>query len=346
MHPSRLSPEQLQRLAIHVVAGGDRHTLQAAAVAEGKTIQTLAAIASLIMSNGIHRVDPVEDDATRAAGLTVELIPDYRAVLVTPRDGPLTLRSLKQAETHTLPDGGVLVRLDTDDVYVADGDRGLLAFGVEGGTLETRRADNPGAALADVAGAVEPLADIAPIAGLREALTDDAQRDIFDQYIERASTWGNVCAGAVVGRHSLLDADPDVVDLRVALPRRQARAWSPAQRRTVHDLALASVARLFEQLDELAEDLTTREADDLDEEALDRIDAVCRAREELEAVAALLAEAQASDRLPRALDLLDERGEQVAAGFPLLHEDDVDDVVVAGARLGSDRWWTRHIEER
>ena len=68
MHPSRLSPEQLQRLAIHVVAGGDRHTLQAAAVAEGKTIQTLAAIASLIMSNGIHRVDPVEDDATRNAG--------------------------------------------------------------------------------------------------------------------------------------------------------------------------------------------------------------------------------------------------------------------------------------
>jgi hypothetical protein len=346
MYPSRLSPEQLQRLAIHVVGGGDRHTLQAGAVAEGKTIQTLAAIASLIMSNGIHRVDPVEDDATRAAGLTIEHLSDHGAVLITPDDGEVTLRSLQGAEAHTLPGGGVLMRVATDDCYVAAGERGAVAFGVANGVIETLRVEGSEGVSVDGAAAVEALAEIAPIAGLREALTDDAQRDVFDRYIERVSTWGNVCAGAVVGRYALLDADPDVVDLRVALPRRQARAWSPAQRRTVHDLALASVARLFEQLDELAEDLTTREADDLDDEALDRIDAVCRAREELEAVAALLAEAQASDRLPRALDLLDERGEQVAAGFPLLHEDDVDDVVAAGLRLGSDRWWTRHIEER
>lgn len=165
--------------------------------------------------------------------------------------------------------------------------------------------------------------------------------EAVEGYLARNTTWGNVCAIALLARGAIVDTDPAVVDDRIAVPLRTARTWSPEQRRTVHDLAIARVVHVLEELHELIDNAVVEE---VDEPALARIDRVCRAREELAAVNSLLVEAGSADRLTAALAMLDERGEDVAAGFPLLDADDVDDVVAAGATLTPDEWWTRHVE--
>lgn len=176
---------------------------------------------------------------------------------------------------------------------------------------------------------VAPLASIPAVTFAGDVLTPD-QRAVFDRYVARETTWGNVLAGAVVSRMAIeTTTDPTVVVPAVAVPRLAAKAWTDAEKDTVHDLAIARVQQVFDMI----------------EDSLGpRIEAICLAREELEAVASLLAAAGALGRLRGVLSLLDEAGLNLSFTFQRVNGRDTDAALASGARLlGSSRWWTRHI---
>jgi hypothetical protein len=335
MDPRHLDPEQLRVLVDGSLGAPDVVTLSPSQAAEGSAALKLVAIVAAITSGDFRVAEAVKARAFNDAGVMLEHLPDQRAFMTTSLvdGGHIAVRSRQSTETHVLDNGSVVVPVREDDVYVVDGPSGSVVFGVDRGML----------VVVAPANVVDPLVDVAAEAGLHALAGQGWLGDAVAGYLARGTTWGNVCAMAVLGRGALVDSDPAVVDERIAAPLRAARAWSQQQRRTVHDLAIARVAHVVEELDELNDALEQAAGADVDDDLLARTDRICRAREELAAVHLMLIEAGAADRLPTALAMLDERGEEVAAGFPLVDKDDADDVVAAGAALTPDEWWTRHI---
>jgi hypothetical protein len=332
MDPRQLSPEQRLTLSLgDSDVTSDVVVLRRSEVGQGKGLLLSAVSFASLIAQGAVDVRPMEVPTAAAVGLELQEVPMHRGLIVASHAGErVEGRSLQGRATTstTLQDGSLVILLEEDDVYVATTTSGTIAFGIDNGQLVVT-----GESLG-----VAPLAELAGDPAWVALATEDWLKETVDSHLARRTTWGNVSAAALLSRVSGISADPDVVDERVAQPRRWARSWSVEERRTVEDLAVARVDRLMAELDSLEEALHQGQ---LDHASVDRVEALCLERATLQGVATLLWEANGLGRLPDALAALDERGEEVAPLFPII--DEASDLLQAAAAMDHDAWWTQPL---
>jgi hypothetical protein len=331
MDPRQLSPQQRLTLSLgDIDVTADVVVLRRSEVGQGKGLLSAVGFASLI-GQGAVDVRPMEAPTAAAVDLELQEVPTHGGIIVASRTGErVEGRSLqgRTAQSTALEDGSLVILLEEDDVYVATTASGTIAFGIDNGELIVT-VESLG---------VPPLAELAGDTAWVTLAREDWLKETVDSHLARGTTWGNISAGALLSRVSGMSSDPDVVDERVAQPRRWARSWSMEERRTVEDLAVARVDRLMAELDNLEEAL---HQGPLDHALVDRIEALCLERETLQGVATLLWEASTLGRLPDALAALDEQGEDVAPLFPII--DEPSELLRAAAALAPDAWWTQPL---
>lgn len=199
---------------------------------------------------------------------------------------------------------------------------------------------------------VRPLA-IAPLTAITAPVLDwlAASRDEWltghaRQLVEADDSWSRCVAAGLCARlvepASPADARLRVeamlrgeVDATLAQPRVWVRSLQAPALDTMEQLALAQVDRLTVWLDR-AEAAAERE----DEDWVDEWLGLCKAREELEGVAVLLAEAGRAERLRAALDRLDGAARVTRLG--LAHADlPRDPLLVRAWDRDADAWWAQ-----
>ena len=324
-----LTPEQ--RLALGLAASpGD---LELLVPPEGQTAQGAGFISTVVLAaqllQGALDVAPLPSKVAASVGIDVSSIAGHSAlVLQTPDGSALEARWQSGSSDPLAPLGvdGVVALLNDGDVLVARTSAGVFVVTSAEGRLTVEA--NPVAQ-------IERLTQLRAPADWLTVSMEPWLRDRLAALVHDDATWSAVAAGGLLTRMAAIDARTDVIVDGVARPRRWAQAWTPADQRTVQDLA---IGRVDEGL-RLATRLETRlDEDPLADDVLDDVERLCLLRDDLQGVRALLWEAGDLGRLPAALAVLDRHGERIALNMPVLADPDTQ--LRKAARLERDAWWT------